>query len=149
MRVNKVIYGTETLIDLTNDSVTPETLKKGVTAHDKSGEVITGTLEETSYIEYILLSQTITGIKEFSDDSVVTITDSETGYILTKTYSNNFSKCTSVLNDTDGNELGYSIKEIMFDDSDTTIINIFDRNGNVVNRYVKTYSNGYRRITTS
>lgn len=41
---NKIIYGGQTLIDLTEDTVTPETLKQGVTAHDASGEIITGTL---------------------------------------------------------------------------------------------------------
>lgn len=44
MGVNKVEYGDETLIDLTGDSVTPETLAEGVTAHDASGEPIIGTM---------------------------------------------------------------------------------------------------------
>lgn len=44
MAVNKVVYSGETLVDLTNDTVTPETLAEGVTAHDKSGAVITGTM---------------------------------------------------------------------------------------------------------
>lgn len=46
-KVNKVVYEGETLIDLTEDSVTPETLAKGETAHDASGEQITGVLEAT------------------------------------------------------------------------------------------------------
>ena len=45
MKVNKVLYKAAVLIDLTEDSVTPEKLVKGITAHSKSGEVITGTLE--------------------------------------------------------------------------------------------------------
>ena len=45
MSVNKVVYDGDTLIDLTNDTVTPETLSKGVTAHDKSGASIVGTME--------------------------------------------------------------------------------------------------------
>lgn len=44
MAINKVVYGEEVLIDLTGDSVTEDTLAKGVTAHDKSGAVITGTM---------------------------------------------------------------------------------------------------------
>lgn len=44
MGVNKVTYGGNTLVDLTSDSVTPETLAEGVTAHDKSGNQITGTM---------------------------------------------------------------------------------------------------------
>ena len=42
MAVNRVIYGSETLIDLTSDTVTPDKLFTGVTAHSASGEVITG-----------------------------------------------------------------------------------------------------------
>ena len=49
MDINKVEYngvdGTETLIDLTADTVTPETLVKGATAHDKSGAKIIGTAD--------------------------------------------------------------------------------------------------------
>lgn len=41
--INKVIYGSEVLIDLTADTVTPDLLSSGVTAHDKSGKIITGT----------------------------------------------------------------------------------------------------------
>lgn len=43
MAVNKVVYGNETLIDLTGDTITADGLKKGQTAHDKSGAIITGT----------------------------------------------------------------------------------------------------------
>lgn len=43
--INKVVFGGETLIDLTGDSVTPETLAVGITAHDKSGEQIVGTMQ--------------------------------------------------------------------------------------------------------
>lgn len=42
MAINKVIYGGETLIDLTGDTVTADKMLAGVTAHDKSGTVITG-----------------------------------------------------------------------------------------------------------
>ena len=43
--INKVIFGSDTLIDLTADTVAPETLGKGVTAHDKSGAAIIGTAD--------------------------------------------------------------------------------------------------------
>ena len=42
MAVNKVIFGAETLIDLTGDTVAPEVLLAGYTAHDASGEPLTG-----------------------------------------------------------------------------------------------------------
>lgn len=41
--VNKVVYGGNTLIDLTADTITAADLASGVTAHDKSGAPITGT----------------------------------------------------------------------------------------------------------
>ena len=45
-KVNKVSYAGEVLMDLTEDTVTPETLKAGVTAHDASGAQITGTNQD-------------------------------------------------------------------------------------------------------
>lgn len=48
MAVNKVVIntenGAETLIDLTHDTITAETLAEGVTAHDASGTSIIGKL---------------------------------------------------------------------------------------------------------
>jgi hypothetical protein len=41
--VNKVVYGGETLIDLTGDTIVISKLLSGYTAHDKSGAPITGT----------------------------------------------------------------------------------------------------------
>ena len=41
--VNKVIIGKDVKLDLTADSVTPDKLAKGITAHDKTGAPITGT----------------------------------------------------------------------------------------------------------
>lgn len=45
MANNKVEAFGQTLIDLTEDSVTPDTLVKGVTAHNAAGDKITGTME--------------------------------------------------------------------------------------------------------
>ena len=41
--VNKVIYGGNTLIDLTSDTVTADKILSGFTAHAASGAPITGT----------------------------------------------------------------------------------------------------------
>lgn len=43
MAINKVVYGNNTLIDLTSDTVTADKLMQGYTAHDASGAIITGT----------------------------------------------------------------------------------------------------------
>ena len=42
MAVNKVVYAGQTLIDLTNSTVTPDTLVEGITALSATGESITG-----------------------------------------------------------------------------------------------------------
>jgi len=44
--VNKVTYGGNVLVDLTEDTVTSEKMLSGVTAHDKSGAEITGHISE-------------------------------------------------------------------------------------------------------
>lgn len=41
--VNKIIYGGNVLLDLTGDTVTPQTLAQGATAHNAAGEQIVGT----------------------------------------------------------------------------------------------------------
>ena len=47
VNINKVIYGSLTLIDLTNDTITPEQMYKGTTAHMADGSTTTGTAEVT------------------------------------------------------------------------------------------------------
>lgn len=46
--INKVVYGDQTLIDLTADTVSEDTLAQGITAHDKTGAIITGTSTKDS-----------------------------------------------------------------------------------------------------
>ena len=46
--VNKVVQGSETLIDLTADTITASDLAYGVTAHDRSGAPITGSSTKDS-----------------------------------------------------------------------------------------------------
>lgn len=65
MAINKVIYGGNTLIDLTGDNITPADLLAGKTAHDKSGASITGTCtfdsdtsEDTAVVAEILAGKT-------------------------------------------------------------------------------------------
>lgn len=49
MAVNKVEYGGQTLVDLTADTVTEETLMAGTTAHNAAGEQISGTFDPSKY----------------------------------------------------------------------------------------------------
>lgn len=48
MAKNKIIFGNDVLIDLTSDTITPADLQSGVTAHDASGAIITGTSTKDS-----------------------------------------------------------------------------------------------------
>ena len=49
MAVNKVVYGSRTLVDLTQDTVASDKLVRGYTAHDKAGNAITGALKIQVY----------------------------------------------------------------------------------------------------
>ena len=51
MAYNKIIYGGKTLIDLTGDTVTADRLLKVATAHDMSGEPITGTMPNNGSVK--------------------------------------------------------------------------------------------------
>lgn len=44
MGVSKVIYGSNTLIDLTGDTVAADKLLSGYTAHGADGSLVTGTI---------------------------------------------------------------------------------------------------------
>lgn len=52
MAVNKVALNGEIKLDLTADTVTPETLLKGMTAHNAAGELITGVYEPMNIKQY-------------------------------------------------------------------------------------------------
>ena len=52
MAVNKVAVNGAVQLDLTEDTVTPETLLKGATAHNAAGELITGTYEPMAVTQY-------------------------------------------------------------------------------------------------
>ena len=57
--VNKIIYGDQALIDLTSDTVSSSVLKSGYTAHDASGAIITGILQDKSPTLFDQLDQGI------------------------------------------------------------------------------------------
>lgn len=87
--VNKVVFSGETLIDLTGDTVTADTLHKGITAHDKSGSAITGTntydsdtSDDTAAVAEILAGKTahargalLTGTMPNRGSAAVTVSD--------------------------------------------------------------------------
>lgn len=87
--VNKVVFSGKTLIDLTGDTVTADTLHKGITAHDKSGAAVTGTntydsdtSDDTAAVAEILAGKTahargalLTGTMPNRGSADVTVSD--------------------------------------------------------------------------
>ncbi len=63
MAINKVVFGNQTLIDLTADTITPADLASGVTAHDASGASITGTstLDSDTSADTALVGEILSG----------------------------------------------------------------------------------------
>lgn len=57
MSINKVVYGGNTLIDLSNDTVTAAKMLEGTTAHDKAGNPINGTIANNGAV-----SETMDGL---------------------------------------------------------------------------------------
>ena len=53
MGVNKVVYDSKVLLDLTEDTVTPEDLVNGIIAHDRSGQKITGNMVEAKKFQCV------------------------------------------------------------------------------------------------
>lgn len=106
MAVNKVVYGTTVLVDLTEDTVTAATLMQGYTAHDKSGALITGTATGggggDTYTRTVVVPQqtvtpnssrvaTFTSTEYFVDGEYYIVTYDGTEYIVTSEtlWSNN------------------------------------------------------------
>lgn len=121
---NKVVYGGKVLIDLTNDTVDENSLLEGYTAHKSDGSVVSGKFKggsEHEEIDRILAFGLTDGYKYYLDDGTIVSNSDAKQYTLTKTFSDDFSTCTTILRTTQGEELG---------------------------RTVKTYSNGYLTITT-
>ena len=57
---NKIIYGNQTLIDLTQDTVTAASMLSGVTAHDCSGATVTGTIQTRSISDVTVVNSVLT-----------------------------------------------------------------------------------------
>ena len=97
MAVNKVVYGTTVLVDLTGDTVTADKLMQGYTAHDRSGALITGIATGgggDTYTRTVVVPQqtvtpnsdrkaTFTSTEYFVDGEYYVVTYDGTEYIVT------------------------------------------------------------------
>lgn len=94
MAVNKVVFGENTLLDLTADTIVASALLSSYTAHDKSGTAITGTHQcgaasvATGTVTLSSTAQTmsITGIG-FTPTSIMLILTSASGTTTSKVRS--------------------------------------------------------------
>ena len=96
MAVNKVIYGGNTLIDLSNDTVTADTLAEGVTAHDKSGNLITGTMSATGGGTDTRLKSIVEDTMTELNDDTITTTRNYAFYGVTSLTSVNLPNVTAI-----------------------------------------------------
>lgn len=75
MGVSKVSFAARVLIDLTSDTVAAGNLRKGETAHDASGNAITGEMEQ----ETLFLSGDVFAFPDamasVSDDGYLSVSD--------------------------------------------------------------------------
>ena len=78
MAVNKVVFGHTVLVDLTEDTVTPETMLVGATAHNAAGEKITGSVDLSAKQDKI----TAKGVLKGDGMGGVTAAQTETWYFV-------------------------------------------------------------------
>lgn len=80
---NKVVYDGEVLIDLTADTITADKLAKGITAHDKSGALVTGTSTKDSDTTdaTVAVAEMLTGKTAYARGSKITGTMPNNGAV--------------------------------------------------------------------
>ena len=83
MAISKVIYGGNTLIDLTADTVTADKLLKGTKAHGANGELVTGTCEYDANTQDATASaaEILTGKTAYNKGSKITGTMKNNGAV--------------------------------------------------------------------
>lgn len=153
MAVNKVVYGTNVLVDLTGDTVSPTTLFSGVTARNKKNEKITGTLfanfPDTVSITKLTNVSTGTskkeknrvlfGIKELINIGDVTVTEDKLlwgyrchkkdGTIIYGTFLKNYPATIQFDNPAAGTNITVTVPARMLDSSGNEIL---DSSGNSI-----------------
>ena len=60
MSVKKIEFDGKTLIDLTQDTVTAESMLNGVTAHNNEGDIITGNIPTKTAVDLTVNGKTVT-----------------------------------------------------------------------------------------
>mgnify|MGYP003288070206 CR=1 FL=1 len=142
MAVNRVDINGATVIDLTGDSVTPETLLQGATAHDASGAAITGTMARGTELKIIVTvtsGATVTatkGSKVVSGTSVngtCTLTVPEAGTWSVKATLNGQTSDTKSVTFTDRYAVTFSFVSDVLNNNDWATIKEVSDNGEGAN----------------
>ena len=83
MAISKVVYGGNTLIDLTADTISADVLKKGFTAHGADGEAITGTCEHDANTQdaTVAVSEILSGKTAYARGTKLTGTMKNNGAV--------------------------------------------------------------------
>lgn len=125
---NKVVYNGTTLIDLTSDTVTPETLIQGYTAHDASGALVTGiagaggivvTDEQESHggtIKHISGVERITGTRNITVNGLVDVASVKYANVqVPVTYSSSDKHGTFAVYSSDvSNDVGFDVSKFNY-----------------------------------
>lgn len=153
MAINKVVYGQNTLIDLTGDTVSDNKMLSGIIAHDKSGGRITGsipsksaaTITPTTSAQTIAAGQYLSGAQTIVGDANLTaanIADGVNIFGVTGTYKGAVVQtATGVIETTDENghaaiNCGFVPDIVMIDDHPLSAV---IRGRTVYDRAVATY----------
>ena len=113
MAINKVVYGGNTLIDLTADTVTADKLADGETAHDKAGNLVIGTAIFSGDSWETLADQNVTVVS--SSPNYFVITNYTTPFAAGETYRVTWGQggtkyiCQTIQDETGGSYDGYVI----------------------------------------
>ena len=78
MAANKVIINGETVLDLTSDTVTPDKLVQGATAHNASGSLVEGTMPNNGAVSKTMDGLTTTSVAiaaGYTSGGTVSLTD--------------------------------------------------------------------------
>lgn len=150
MPVSKVMYGADTLIDLTDDTVTPEVLLSGTTAHNAMGEKITGTMQTSNLtqtiVDNIWREIAIENAKiVYSEQKTITVLGTDiTNKTITVSLSFNPSEQKLIYHDNAGNGYGsINYSDVAFVQLDDVALNISDHYD-----CISVYINPFKSIVT-
>ena len=115
MGINKIVYGGVTKLDISNDTVTPETLLEGYTAHDNTGALIVGIASGGGEVpiwqgsdDYVYLSDTVAApVEIYMDDNGYVVLDLPPAVLNLQTKSRTYTPTTSQQTDVITYDNGY------------------------------------------